>query len=464
LEPRENKFFLSGYLESVCSAGGVAYMYLLIVTLLAIVIVILGVSWWKWHAYISLTVASLFLAIMSGVPWDKIVTAYETGVGSVLGHLIGILALGTILGKMMSDSGAGMKVADFFVRFFGVKKLPWAMLFSGFIIGLPVFFEVGIVLLLPLVISIRKTTKENILLIALPVIAGLSIVHGLVPPHPGAMTAIGIYNANLGKVLLYSLIIALPAAVIAGPLFAKWVHKRVIPQGEPQLINVNMEMQNLPGTGISFFIILLPVILMILSVLAPYMSLPKELSKFLGFIGSPVIALLISCFAAFYFLCMRQGMDKRVIKKLTDECLLPVSSIVLIIGAGGGFKQILIASGVGTSIAQMSDHLSLSPIVLAFMVAGLIRIATGSATVALTTAAGIVSPIIEHMSGVNLELLVIATGAGSLMFSHVNDAGFWLVKEYLGLTVEETFKTWTVLETLLSFIAFGEVLLLNSFL
>ncbi|ABY45837.1 gluconate permease GntP [Bacillus mycoides] len=438
-------------------------IYLLIVTLIAIAIVILGVSWWKWHAFISLTVASLFLAIMSGLNLTKIVTAYETGVGSVLGHLVGILALGTILGKMMSDSGAGMQVADFFIRFFGVKKLPWAMLFAGFVIGIPVFFEVGIVILLPLVISIRKTTKQNILLIALPVIAGLSIVHGLVPPHPGAMTAIGIYNANLGKVLLYSLIIALPTAIIAGPVFAKWVHKRVIPENEPELVRVTTVSTDLPSRKASFFIILLPVVLMILSVVAPYISLPKKITEFLVFVGSPVIALLISCFAAFYLLGIKQGINKKMIKKLTDESLLPVGSIILIIGAGGGFKQILIESGVGTAIAQMAEHISLSPIVLAFMVAGLIRIATGSATVALTTAAGIVSPVIQHMSGVNLELLVIATGAGSLMFSHVNDAGFWLVKEYLGLTVKETFKTWTVLETLLSFIAFGFALLLNMF-
>lgn len=439
-------------------------IYLLIVTLLAIAIVILGVSWWKWHAFISLTVASLFLAIMSGLNVTKIVAAYETGVGSVLGHLVGILALGTILGKMMSDSGAGMQVADFFIRFFGVKKLPWAMLFAGFVIGIPVFFEVGIVILLPLVISIRKTTKQNILLIALPVIAGLSIVHGLVPPHPGAMTAIGIYNANLGKVLLYSLLIALPTAIIAGPIFAKWVHKRVIPENEPELIRVTTVSTDLPSRKASFFIILLPVVLMILSVVAPYISLSKKMTEFFVFIGSPVIALLISCFAAFYLLGIRQGINKKMIKKLTDESLLPVGSIILIIGAGGGFKQILIESGVGTAIAQMAEHISLSPIVLAFMVAGLIRIATGSATVALTTAAGIVSPVIQHMSGVNLELLVIATGAGSLMFSHVNDAGFWLVKEYLGLTVKETFKTWTVLETLLSFIAFGFALLLNMFI
>lgn len=438
-------------------------LYLLMVTLLAIVIVILGVAWWKWHAFISLTVASLFLALMAGLSMDKIVGAYETGVGAVLGHLVGILALGTILGKMMSDSGAGTQVANFFIRVFGEKRLPWAMLLSGFIIGIPVFFDVGIVMLLPLVISIHKSTKQNILLIGLPVIAGLSIVHGLVPPHPGAMTAIGIFKADIGKVLIYSLIIAVPAAIIAGPMFAKWISKRVVPENEPELLDESAEPEKLPGAGISFFIILLPVLLMVLSVIAPYLPVPAGFMKFLVFIGNSVIALLISCFAAFYFLGIRQGMNKNYINKLAHECLLPVASIILIIGAGGGFKQILIASGVGTSIAQMSENISLSPIVLAFLVAGLIRVATGSATVALTTAAGIVSPIVEHMSGVNLELLVIATGAGSLMLSHVNDAGFWMVKEYLGLSVKETFKTWTVLETLLSFIAFGTVLIIDIF-
>ncbi|EHL75543.1 gluconate:H+ symporter (GntP) family transporter [Bacillus sp. 7_6_55CFAA_CT2] len=229
------------------------------------------------------------------------------------------------------------------------------------------------------------------------------------------------------------------------------------------MIRVNTKSTKLPGIGVSFLVILLPVMLMVLAAAAPYVPLSNTLMKIVTLIGSPIIALLIACFAAFYFLGFRQGIDKKAIKKITEDSLLPIGSIVAIIGAGGGFKQILIDSGVGNAIAQMSEHLALSPIVLAFIVAGLIRIATGSATVALTTAAGIVSPIVENTTGVNLELLVIATGAGALMFSHVNDAGFWMVKEYLGLTVKETFKTWTVLETLLSFIAFGGVLLLDMF-
>lgn len=440
-------------------------IYLLIITLLSIVIVILGVALWKWHAFISLTVAGLFLAIMAGLSPEKIVTAYESGVGDVLGHLVGILALGTILGKLMSDSGAGMQISDYLIKVLGPKKLPWAMMLSGFIIGIPVFFEVGIVILLPLVISIHKTTKTNILLIAIPLLAGLSIVHGIVPPHPGAMTAIGIYDADLGKVLLYALIIALPTAIIAGPIFGKFISKRLTPENSPNILKVNNETTSLPSVPVSFFIIVLPVLLMLLSIITPYLgSLPSLLRNTLLFVGSPVIALLISCFVAFYLLGFKQGMNRNTIKRLVEDCILPIGSIILIIGAGGGFKEILIETGVGETIAQMTENLSLSPLLLAFLVAGLIRVATGSATVALTTAAGIVSPIIQNLSGVNLELLVIATGAGSLMLSHVNDAGFWMVKEYLGLTVKETFKTWTVMETMLSVVAFLIDFALNSFI
>ncbi|WP_323708061.1 gluconate:H+ symporter [Mammaliicoccus sciuri] len=440
-------------------------IYLLIITLLSIVIVILGVALWKWHAFISLTVAGLFLAIMAGLSPEKIVTAYESGVGDVLGHLVGILALGTILGKLMSDSGAGMQISDYLIKVLGPKKLPWAMMLSGFIIGIPVFFEVGIVILLPLVISIHKTTKTNILLIAIPLLAGLSIVHGIVPPHPGAMTAIGIYDADLGKVLLYALIIALPTAIIAGPIFGKFISKRLTPENSPNILKVNNETTSLPSVPVSFFIIVLPVLLMLLSIITPYLgSLPSLLRNTLLFVGSPVIALLISCFVAFYLLGFKQGMNRNTIKRLVEDCILPIGSIILIIGAGGGFKEILIETGVGETIAQMTENLSLSPLLLAFLVAGLIRVATGSATVALTTAAGIVSPIIQNLSGVNLELLVITTGAGSLMLSHVNDAGFWMVKEYLGLTVKETFKTWTVMETMLSVVAFLIAFALNSFI
>ena len=445
-------------------------LYLLIITLLSIVLVIVGVSVFKWHAFISLLMASLFLAIFSGMDFTEIVGAFETGVGGQLGHLIGILALGTILGKLLAESGAGLQIANFFIKVFGEKKLPWAMFASGFIIGIPVFFEVGILILLPLIISIQQSTKKNILLIGLPAIAGLSIVHGLVPPHPGAVAAIGIYGADLGTVLLYSLIIAIPSGILGGPLFAKMIAKKVKPQGEPELLQKTEEVEEqeeivtMPSVFVSFFSILLPVLLMVLGTLAEQITSNKTAQGVLEFIGAPLISLLISVFFATYVLGYMRGRSRKTVKKFIEECLLPVGSIALIVGAGSGFKQILIESGVGTMIGEMAQDMSWSPLVLAFFIAGLIRIATGSATVALTTAAGIIAPIIESMSGVNLELLVIVTGAGSLMFSHVNDAGFWMVKEYLGLTIEETFKTWTVLETILSFTAFAFALILDAFL
>ena len=438
--------------------------YLLIITLLAIIIVIVGVSVFKWHAFISLTVASLFLAIFSGMSWDKITSGYETGVGGALGHLVGIFALGTILGKMLAESGGGLTIANFFVKSMGEKMLPWAMFCAGFIVGIPVFFEVGILILLPLVISISKASKKNILLVALPAIAGLSIVHGIIPPHPGAIAAIAIYGANMGKVLLYGLIVAIPAGIIGGPLFATMIHKRVIPQDEPKLIEVEeKDPATLPGVGVSFFIILLPVVLLLLGTFATYLTKNAPVQHFLAFIGSPLVALLISVFVAYILLGFNKGMDRNLIKKFTEESILPVGSIIIIIGAGGGFKQILIDSGVANVIGNMAHHFSLSPLVLAYLIAVLIRVATGSATVSLTTAAGIVAPIVQHMTGVNMELLVIATGAGSLFASHVNDAGFWMVKEYLGLSLKETFKTWTVLETILSVVAFAIVMVLNVF-
>jgi gluconate:H+ symporter, GntP family len=438
--------------------------YLLILTVLAIIIVILGVSLFKWHAFISLTIASLFLALFSGMPWNKIVGSYETGVAGALGHLVGIFALGTILGKMLAESGGGLSIANFFVRMAGEKMLPWAMFCSGFIIGIPVFFEVGVLILLPLVISIHKASKKNILLIALPAIAGLSIVHGIIPPHPGAIAAIGIYGANMGKVLLYGLIVAIPSGIIAGPLFASMIHKRVIPQEDPKFIEVKeKESAVLPGVGVSLFVILLPIILLLFGTFASYLTSNTGVQHVLAFIGSPLVALLISVFVAYYLLGFSKGMNRELIKKLTEESILPIGSIIIIIGAGGGFKQILIDSGVAKVIGNMANNFSLSPLVLAFLIAALIRVATGSATVALTTAAGIVAPIVSHMSGVNLELLVIATGAGSLIASHVNDAGFWMVKEYLGLSLKETFKTWTLLETILSVVAFAITLIINAF-
>ncbi|MGG0511209.1 gluconate:H+ symporter [Priestia megaterium] len=438
--------------------------FLLVLTVLSIGVIIIGVSLFKWHPFISLLVASLFLGIFSGLDINQLITSYESGVGAVLGNLAGIIGLGTILGKMLSDSGGGYQIANSLTRKLGVKNIHWAMLFSGFIIGIPVFFEVGLVILLPLLIAISKSSKRSILFVGLPVLAGLSIVHGLIPPHPGAMLAVSAFHADTGKLLLYSLLVALPTAIIAGPIFGKWIDKRVKPMGTPTLFVTETTYERVPSFVISLFTVLLPVLIMILSVVSNAFPLEENIKNIMKALGNPLIALLISVFVSFFTLGFHQGMTKEKISKLSEECLMPLATILMIMGAGGGYKQILIDSGVGNAIANLSSDLHLSPIILAFFVAAFIRVATGSATVALTTASGIVAPIVENMTGVNRELLVIATGAGSLIFSHVNDSGFWMVKEYLGLSVKETFKTWTVMETLLSLIAFGLALLLDLFL
>ncbi len=375
--------------------------FLLVLTVLSIGVIIIGVSLFKWHPFISLLVASLFLGIFSGLEINQLITSYESGVGAVLGNLAGIIGLGTILGKMLSDSGGGYQIANSLIRKLGVKNIHWAMLFSGFIIGIPVFFEVGLVILLPLVIAISKSSKQSILFVSLPVLAGLSIVHGLVPPHPGVMLAVSAYHVDTGKLLLYSIIIALPTAVIAGPIFGKWIDKRVKPMGTPTLFVTEITYEKLPSFRVSLFTVLLPVLIMILSVVSNAFPLGENIQSIMKALGNPLIALLISVFVSFFTLGFHQGMTKKKISKLSEECLMPLATILLIMGAGGGYKQILIDSGVGNAIANLSSNLYVSPIILAFLVAAFIRAATGSATVALTTASGIVAPIVENMTGVN---------------------------------------------------------------
>lgn len=449
--------------------------YLILVTVAAIVVVIVSVTVLKLHPFISLLIASLFLGILGGLPISKLVESFEKGVGDTLSGLAIIIGLGTVLGGMLAESGGGLQIANSLTSKLGMNKIHWAMMISGFIIGLPVFFEVGVVLLVPLVVAVSKSTKKSILLVGLPLIAGLSIVHGIIPPHPGAMTGIGIYEADIGKVLIYGLIVAIPSVIVAGPLFGKWIAKRVHPTGLPRVGESSFSYdsddegfgdanaKHSPTTGAAFFTVLLPIILIIFATIVPYVHVSKGVTNVVKFIGDPSIALLIAVLVGFFTLNFHQKINQGKFQSLAESSLKPMAAILLIIGAGGGFKQVLIGAGVGDAIGHISENLHLSPLVLAFVIAALVRIATGSATVALITAAGIVAPAVADVSGVNTALLVIATGAGSLILSHVNDAGFWLVKEYLGLGLKETFKTWTVLETLLSVTAFVCVLILNVF-
>ncbi|ARB27490.1 GntP family permease [Pseudomonas tolaasii] len=439
--------------------------YLLLDALVTIIGLILLITHLKVHPFVALTVAAGFLGLTSGMPVDKVMKSFQDGFGGVLGFVGIILGLGTMLGKLMADSGGADQIARTLIRAFGKQRVHWAMMFSAFLVGIPLFFEIGFVLLIPLVFIVARRTGLSLIKVGMPLLAGLSVVHGLVPPHPGPLLAIGVFGADIGKTIFYGLIVGLPTAVVAGPLFGNLISRYVPGKASDELMEQlakESSGDNLPGFGITVTTILLPVVLMLLKTFADVaFAADSTFRVWMDFIGHPITALLAALLLAFYTFGAARGFSREQLSKLLDSSLAPTAAIVLIVGAGGGFKQMLVASGVGDVIGHMAVRAEISPILLAWLVAAVIRVATGSATVATITGAGIVAPVIGLMPGVNRELLVLATGAGSLVLSHVNDAGFWLVKQYFNMTVVETFKTWTLMETVLSFAALGFIMLLS---
>ena len=440
-------------------------VFLLVDALAAILELILLITRWRVHPFIALTLAAGFLGLTSGMPVALVMKSFQDGFGGVLGFVGIVLGLGTMLGKMMAESGGADRIARTLIDAFGRERVHWAMMFAAFLVGIPLFFEIGFVLLIPLVFIVARRTGVSLIRIGIPLLAGLSVVHGLVPPHPGPLLAIGVFNADIGKTIFYGLLVGLPTAMIAGPIFGKFISKYVPGEASPELLAQlahEPEARELPGFGITLLTVLLPVVLMLLKTFADVAFDEKNVVRqWLDFIGHPITALLAALLLSLYTFGTARGFTSKQIMKFVDDSLAPTAAIVLIIGAGGGFKQMLVASGVGNAIGQMALHAQISPILLAWLVAGLIRIATGSATVATITGAGIVAPLATMVPGVNRELLVLATGAGSLILSHVNDAGFWLVKQYFNMSVAETFKTWTVMETLISVVAIIFIMLLS---
>ncbi|WNQ11260.1 gluconate:H+ symporter [Paenibacillus aurantius] len=438
---------------------------LLVWALVAIVFLVILIARYKWNPFVTLLLSSLLLGFLAGMKPADLIKAVTGGLGGTLGTIAIVIGLGTMLGKMMAESGGAEQIATTLVDRFGVKRVHWAMMIVGFIVGIPVFFEVGLILLIPIVFVVARKTKMSLLQIGIPVLAGLSTVHGLVPPHPAPMIAIDAFGANLGKTILYSLIIGLPTAILAGPVFGKYIGRRILVEPPEELANqfIRKDTRELPGFGITLFTILLPVLLMLVGSVASIIDpkLTSGLAQFSGFIGHEVIALLIAVVFSFFSLGFARGFKKEEISKFANECLAPTASIILIIGGGGAFKQVLINSGVGKAIAELATQSHFNVILFAWLAAALIRVATGSATVAMTTAAGIVAPVLAQSPGANVELVVLATGAGSLVLSHVNDAGFWMVKEFFNMTVPQTLKSWTVMETLLSVIGLVFILLLS---
>lgn len=440
--------------------------WLLVYAAISIIALVLLIARYRLNPFITLTLVSLGLGLMAGIPAKDVVFVYEAGVGKTLGHIALVVALGTMLGKMMAESGGAEQIARTMIRWFGEKNVHWAMVFIAFLVGFPIFFEVGFVLLIPIAFNVARRTGTSMLLVGLPMVAGLSVVHGLVPPHPAAMIAVGEYQANVGRTIFYALLVGIPTAIIAGPIFAKWIAPKIqLPAHNPleeQFIHADTE-RVLPGFGITLFTIMLPVVLMLLGgwadLIAARGTAPND---FLLFIGNSVVALLIATLVSFYTLGLARGFNRDSILKFSHDCLAPTAGITLLVGAGGGLNRILVEAGIAKEIVAFSSDMALTPLAMGWLVAALMRIATGSATVAMSTAAGIVAPIAIAAGYPHPELLVIATGAGSLILSHVNDGGFWLIKEYFNMTVTQTFKTWTVLETIISIVAFALVSLLAA--
>ncbi|TFC93102.1 MULTISPECIES: gluconate:H+ symporter [Cryobacterium] len=442
-------------------------LQLIISALVGVAVIILLITWLKVHPFLALSIGAVGVGVGAGLAPAASVTSFSAGFGSTMAGVGILVGFGAMFGKLLADSGGADRIVDSLVTRSSARTLPWTMALIGGLIGLPMFFEVGLVLLIPVIILVARRSGLSLIRIAIPALAGLSVMHGLVPPHPGPLVAVTTLGANLGLTLAIGVLIAIPTVIIAGPIFSKFASKWVsVPV--PQLFLTNEE-QGLdenakrPSFLITISGILLPVVLMLARSIADAINpgSTAPLNATLDFLGTPMIALGIAVIYAMVVFGRGGGMDRSAVAKSLSDSLPPIAGILLIVGAGGGFKQVLIDTGIGTVIADAVAGSSVSVLVLAWFVAALIRVATGSATVATVTAAGILAPVAASLGGTDVSLMVLAIGAGSLFLSHVNDAGFWLVKEYLGTTVGQNLKTWTVMECLISVVGLAGVLLLN---
>ncbi|MCE4955957.1 gluconate:H+ symporter [Macrococcoides caseolyticum] len=445
----------------------------LMTVFIAILLLLFLIMGLKLNTFISLIVTAFTTALLLGVPLDKVVATVEAGMGATLGHIALIFGLGAMLGKLLADGGGATRIAHTLIDKFGLKHIQWAVVVASFIIGVALFFEVGLVLLIPIIYTIAKETKLPALHLGIPMAAALSVTHGFLPPHPGPVMIAKEYGANLGEVLLYGFIIAIPVAIIAGPVFNK-IAKKLAPtaftrEGDISSLgkNVHFKIEDTPGFFISTLTALFPVILMLVATVVKLMveaggAEPNTLMKSIYLIGDASTAMLISIVIAIFTMGLNRGRQMKDVMQSVTDAIYPIGMMILIIGAGGAFKQVLIDGGVGKHVETLFTNSDFSPILLAWLVAAVLRIALGSATVAAISTTGIVLPILES-SDVNLALVVLATGAGSVIASHVNDAGFWMFKEYFGLTVKETVLTWTLLETIISVSGLIFILIFSMF-
>jgi GntP family gluconate:H+ symporter len=464
---------------------------LVVAALLGIAVVVVLITVLKMHPFLALILGSAVLGVVAGVSVPDIVTSFSAGVGSTVGNVGLLIALGAMIGGLLTASGGADRVVTAIVDRVSPRALPWAMGGVAALIGIPLFFEIGVVLLIPIVLLVAHRSHQPVLRVGIPALAGLSVLHGFIPPHPGPLVAISSLGANLGLTLLFGLILAIPTVIIAGPVFGSLISTRLhvatptalvgastggretgtagagsTDADERDLGNVGDEARDRPrrqpGFGATVATVLLPVVLMALGAIGELtLDEGTTLRSISNVLGTPVIALLIGVIVAMFTLGTAVGFGRQRISDVVGGALPAIAGILLIVAARGGFKQLLVDSGISGLIADAAANAHFSPLVLGWLVAVGIRLATGSATVATITAAGIVAPLAQGLDQPTVALLALAVGAGSLFFSHVNDAGFWLVKEYFGMTIGETIKSWSVMETIISVVGLLGVLVLS---
>lgn len=433
----------------------------LIIVLLCILLLIVMVSAMRINAFLAFLIVSIIAGIALGIPLNKIAGSVEKGIGDVLGSLLIIITIGAMLGKLVADSGAAQRIAAVIMNICGEKYIQWGVVVTGFLIGIPLFYGIGFVLMIPLIFSVVYKYKLPAIYIGLPMLAALSVTHGFLPPHPSPSALVIQFKANMGLTLLYGLIVAIPAIVIGGPLFARTLKhipsiplKSFVPADKPE--------HELPGTFNSFFTALLPVLLLVIAALLSFSAKQAPgLNNLMGLAGESNVVMLIALITATLTLGIFQGKKMTYIMELYGEAIKDVALILLIIGGSGALKQVLVDSGVSAQIAMMLKELHMQPLFLGWLITAVIRFCVGSATVAGLTTAGIILPLMVA-TNTNPNLMVLAVGAGSLMFSHVNDAGFWMFKEYFNLSLKNTFKSWALMESIVGIVGLIGVLLLNQ--
>ncbi len=436
----------------------------LVFCIAGILLLILLVVYFKLDTFISFVLVSIGLGIACGMDIHRISAAIQKGIGNTLGPLVIILGFGAMLGKLVADSGAAQQITASLTKIFGVKYMQWGMALAGLIIGIPLFYTAGFIVAVPLIFAIASTTRLPLLYIGIPMLAALSVAHGFLPPHPSPTAIAEQLHADLSKTLIYGIVIAIPVISLSGPFFAKSL-RRYNPAPSNTILQIKpLPVDQLPGIGISLMTALMPVILLAVTALILYFVSPATtLGKIMEFVGDPNIAMLLSVLAAIYFLGIRRGNKIPAIMKQLEEAFKSISVILLIIAGSGIFMQIMSDGGVSVYIGQILKGMQLSPLIAGWLIAAIIRVCIGSATVAGLTTVGIMLPVLGVHQQVHPELMVLSIGAGSLMFSHVNDGGFWLFKEYFNLTIKETFLTWTLMETIVSVTGLIGVLVLNHF-